>query len=147
VIDGRRAFLGLTAVGILGTAVELVTIRHWNGVMQLIPWATLALLALGLGLSIRSTSSSTVRVVGVMALVAAVAGAFGVFEHIWQNYDAAPLDYRYATRWATMSETSRWWAAANGSVGPSPILAPAVLTQTAVLLWLGSREKRILRER
>jgi hypothetical protein len=142
VIDGRRAFLGLTAVGIVGTAIELVTIRHWHGMMQLIPWATLALLTVGLVLLSRTPSPTTARIVGVIALVSAAAGLFGVFEHIWQNYGAAPLDFRYATRWTSMSETSRWWAAANGSVGPSPVLAPAILTQTAVLLGLTSRVAR-----
>ena len=68
--------------------------------------------------------------------------AFGIFEHVKANYDAGPLDRRYAARWETMSEPSRWWTAASGGVGPSPPLAPAVMAQAALCLALATAGRR-----
>jgi hypothetical protein len=73
-----------------------------------------------------------------VALTVVVVAAFGIFEHVKANYDARPLDRRFSTRWQTMSEPSRWWAAASGGVGPSPALAPAVLAQAAACLALAT---------
>jgi hypothetical protein len=74
------------------------------------------------------------RVVRGLALAVVLTSAFGIFEHTLANYDAAPLDFRYTDRWATMSTTSKWWTAASQTVGPSPTLAPGVLAQSALCL-------------
>jgi hypothetical protein len=63
---------------------------------------------------------------------------FGVYEHIASNYEAGPLDFRYADRWATMSMPARVWAAASGTVGPSPALAPATLALAGACLVLAT---------
>ena len=37
----RLSLVALTFIGILATAFELATERHWNGIEQLIPWIAL----------------------------------------------------------------------------------------------------------
>jgi len=125
----RRCFLGLAAAGIVGTGVELALTRHWNSAVQLIPWLALGILAVALGLVVARPGPKAVRAARVLVVLVVVTAAFGVFEHVLANYDAGPLDFRYASTWATMTATSRWWAAFTESVGPSPTLAPGVLAQ------------------
>jgi hypothetical protein len=79
-----------------------------------------------------------IRVVQVIAGLAAVAGLYGLYIHVQSNYDAAILDYHYTDRWPTMSFVSKLWAASSGKVGPSPVMAPAVLSQCAICLALAT---------
>lgn len=130
----RRCFIGLAAGGVVGTAAELALSRHWNSAVQLIPWYALGGLVLALVLLVAWPGPRALRAARVLAVLVMVTAAFGVFEHVLANYDAGPLDFRYANRWATMSAASRWWAAATEAVGPSPTLAPAVLAQSAMCL-------------
>lgn len=123
----RRCLLLLAALGVVATAVELAMLRHWNTFVQLIPWFSLALVAAAIALVVARPSAGRIRVVRVLALVVLLSALFGIYEHTVANYDAGPLDFRYATKWATMSSGSRWWAAFIESVGPSPALAPLVL--------------------
>jgi hypothetical protein len=130
----RRCFIGLAAVSAVGTAVELALIRHWTSTVQLIPWIALAALAVALVLLVARPGRRSLQAARVLAVAVVLTAGFGVFEHVLANYDAAPLDFRYTNRWATMSATSKWWAAASESVGPSPVLAPGVLAQSALCL-------------
>ena len=130
----RRCFVGLAAVGVIGTAVELALTRHWTSTIQLIPWFALAATAFALAMVVVRPGPRSLQIVRVLAVAVVLTAGFGVFEHVLANYDAAPLDFRYTDRWATMSATSKWWAAASESVGPSPTLAPGVLAQSALCL-------------
>jgi hypothetical protein len=134
----RRAFLTLAAAGVAGTALELAMLRHWNSPVEMIPWVVLAALGAGIAVAAVRPGRRAIRAVRWLAVVVAVTAVFGVARHVLANYDAGPLDARYTTRWATMSGPSRWWAALTQSVGPAPILAPLVLVQAAVCLWLGT---------
>lgn len=134
----RRAMLGLAAAGIIATAVELATLRHWTTTTQLIPWLVLAVLAAGVLVIGIGSSRKMIRVIRVIAVLGAIGGLYGLFIHIQSNYDAAILDYHYTDRWPHMSLTSKLWAASTGQVGPSPVMAPAVLTQIAFCLALAT---------
>lgn len=131
----RRALLALTLAGILATAFELASERHWNGFEQLIPWIALAVLAVALGLAcLRSgTAQLLARAAAVLVMCASI---YGVIDHATVNHHSGPLDQRYADTWATMPATEQWWAAVTKSVGPAPTLAPGILAQTALLLVL-----------
>jgi hypothetical protein len=133
----RRVLLGLAAAGVIGTAVELASLRHWNGLLQLVPWIALGVLVLGIAQAVLRPRVDP-RFVRLEAATVVVAAAFGSLEHLLANLDAGPLDFRYADRWAGMSAAARWWAAASGGVGPSPILAPLVLAQAAACLWFAT---------
>lgn len=134
----RRAVLGLGAAAAAGAAAELAMLRHWNGVEQLVPWATLAAVTAGMVLVALGRSRTTILTGRVIGLAAGLASLFGVYEHIASNYRAGPLDFRYTDRWPTMSAWSRWWAAASGAVGPSPVLAPAILALAGACLVLAT---------
>ena len=130
----RRIFLGLAAATAIGTALELASLRHWDGAEQLIPWVALAVLAVAIAAQwLRPTPTVTLasRIIGAVCVVSAL---FGFWEHVQSNYETAPLDFRYATSWATMSTASRWWTAASGGVGPSPALAPMILALSGLCL-------------
>lgn len=132
----RRAFVWLGATGIAGTTVELAMLRHWTSASQLVAWAALVALAVALLLTTARPTVARLRAGRYLAVAVALSAAFGVVEHIDANYASGPLDFRYADRWATMSLPARWWAAASGAVGPAPALAPAILAQAAVFVWL-----------
>jgi hypothetical protein len=134
----RRGLVLLAAIGVVGTAVELAMERHWKTGVQLIPWYTLGAIAVGVVLLAVRPRRRTVRAVRALVVAVFLVAAFGVYEHIQANYDAAPLDFRYADRWPTMSTADRWWTAASGGVGPSPPLVPAVLAQAALCLGLAT---------
>jgi hypothetical protein len=134
----RRCFLGLAVAATAGTAVELTLSRHWTSATQLIPWYALGGLAIGAVLLVARPQPASIRVVRVLAMIVTLTALLGIYEHVLANYNAAPLDLRYESKWAAMSAGSRWWAAMSESVGPSPTLAPAVLAQAAVCLLLAT---------
>jgi hypothetical protein len=81
----------------------------------------------------------------VRVLILAVLGAsiYGILDHIAVNANSGPLDARYADTWDSLPATTRWWHAVTKQVGPAPTLAPGVLAQTALLLFLAG----LLRDR
>ena len=130
----RRCFLALAVTGIAGTAAELALSRHWTSAVQLIPWYALGALVVACVLLVTRPRRAAVIAVRVLAVAVVLSAGFGIYEHVLANYHAAPLDFRYTSRWPAMSTASRWWAAASESVGPSPTLAPGVMAQAAVCL-------------
>ncbi len=133
----RRGLIALTWIGILATAFELATERHWNGLEQLTPWAALAVLAVATVLVI-IPGDRGVTATRVLALLVLAASIYGVITHIRANYNAGVLDQRYADSWDSLPVLQRWWYAATKAVGPAPTLAPGVLGQTALLLLLAT---------
>ncbi|MFN8122212.1 MAG: hypothetical protein U0237_07250 [Thermoleophilia bacterium] len=130
----RLALIGLAALSIAGTAVELATLRHWNGAVQLIPWVIAGALAVLTAVLAARPGRGAVRLVRGGAVLAILASAFGVVRHVVANYDTAPLDRVVGPRWDSMSELHRWWEAASGGVGPAPTFAAGVLAQAALCL-------------
>lgn len=143
----RQGLLGLAAAGVLGTAFELATLRHWKSAEQMIPWFALAIVTAAILAVGFRPSALRVRLAQGFAVVTLGAALFGVFEHVQSNLESGPLDATYGARWATMGMTSRWWAAATGGVGPSPTLAPAVLVQISLCLLLATLAHPVLASR
>jgi hypothetical protein len=137
----RRSLLALTLIGILATAFELATERHWNGFEQLIPWFALAVLAVAGVLAVLPGRSAQISA-RVLVLVVLGASIYGVYDHIAINYNSGALDYRFADTWDSLPATQRLWYAFTKQVGPSPPLAPAVLAQTALLLLMAGFLRR-----
>ena len=130
----RRALIAVGAIGITGTSLDLVMERHWDNLEQLIPWPALAALAVAVALIAVRPSASRLRIARVLCLAVCLLALVGVWRHVTANYEAAPLDFRFAARWDAISEPVRWWLAATKTVGPSPPLAPGVLAQAALAL-------------
>ena len=133
----RWSLVALTVVGVVATAFELATERHWNGAEQLIPWIALAVLTVAVALLFvpRARGLPAARVLAVVVLGAS---AYGVLDHVLVNYGSGALDRRYAESWDTLPAPQQWWLAVTKTVGPAPTLAPGVLGQSALQLVLAS---------
>ena len=132
----RASLTALTALGIVGTAFELATLKHWNGAMQLVPWAALVVLAGAL--AVHTGRPGCAHLVRTLAILVLVTSLFGVLEHALVNYDSGPLDQRFADSWDMLSPWLRWWYAITRTVGPAPTLAPGMLGQAAATLLLAT---------
>jgi hypothetical protein len=141
----RRGLLGLAALTIVGIAIELYTERHWTQPVQLIAWAALVLALLAICLLLGQPSAGRVRAAQIIAAIVIVSALVGIWEHIQANYNAGPLDRRYAQTWDGMSALSQWWLAARKGVGPSPPLAPGALAQAAFCVLLATVRHPALR--
>ena len=130
----RRSLIGLAALGGVGTTIELLLLRHWTNLLELIPFISLAILAVAVALLVRRPGRRSVMAARTLAGVVAASGIVGVLVHIRQNYESAPLDFRYTATWPTTPEPIRWLLAATDTVGPSPTLAPAALAFVALAL-------------
>jgi hypothetical protein len=133
----RRALIALTAIGILATAFELASERHWNGFEQLIPWLALVVLTAAALLLLLPNGRGTTAA-RLLALVVLASSIYGVVEHILANFDAGALDQRFADTWDSLPLLEQIWLAVTKTVGPAPALAPGVLGQTALLLLLAT---------
>jgi hypothetical protein len=143
----RRGFLVLAGLGVVGTSVELATLRHWNSGDQIIPWLALAGLGAAVVVLWVSPTALMVRAVRAVAVLGVLTAVLGMWEHVHANYESSPLDRRYSATWDTLSVASRWWKAITGGVGPSPLLAPAVLVQVALCLLFAAHRHPALRRR
>jgi len=132
----RTGLCALTALGIVGTAFELATLKHWNGAMQLVPWVALVVLAGALAM--HAGRPGCIYLVRTLATLVLVTSLFGVLEHALVNYDSGPLDQRFADTWDVLSPWLRWWYAITRTVGPAPTLAPGMLGQAAITLMLAT---------
>jgi hypothetical protein len=133
----RRALIALTGIGILATAFELASERHWNGFEQLVPWLALVVLTAAALLLLLPDGRGTTAA-RLLALVVLASSIYGVVEHILANFDAGALDQRFADTWDSLPLLEQIWLAVTKTVGPAPALAPGVLGQTALLLLLAT---------
>jgi hypothetical protein len=128
----RVVVIGLGVAGAGGTAVELAMSRHWNGMAQKTPWLALALVAVAFTLIVVRPNRERLWLARGLAVVVAVAALFGVWQHVRENRNAGPLDFRYAATWDSLSSADQWWKAFSKTVGPAPTLAPGVLAEAAL---------------
>lgn len=133
----RRALIALTTIGILATAFELASERHWHGFEQLIPWLALAVLT-GAALLLFLPDGRGTTAARLLALVVLATSVYGVAEHVLANFDAGALDQRFADTWDSLPLLEQIWYAITKTVGPAPTLAPGVLGQNALLLLLAT---------
>jgi hypothetical protein len=133
----RIALLLLVSLSVVATAFELATERHWNGLVQLIPWVGIAVLVLATGVLAIGGARSVV-VARVLAVLVLAASVYGVVQHVVVNYEFGALDAVYGQEWESLPVPQRWWHALTKTVGPSPPLAPGVLGQAALLLLLAA---------
>jgi hypothetical protein len=140
----RRGVLGLVALGIVGTTVELLFLGHWGSPARTIVWPALAALAIGLFLLARRPSRTSIRAARAIAGSVAVVALVGVGFHVNENLAAGPLDRHFATTWDSLPAIRQWWLAVTGGVGPAPTLAPGVLLQLGLALLLATVRHPVL---
>src|SRR2546421_12517065 len=88
----RRGLLGLGALTTLGIVLELGVERHWTQPLQFVPWVAAAALAVAIALLMRAPSRARVRLAQVLAVAVVLSAAPGSAVHVYENYDAGPLD-------------------------------------------------------
>lgn len=133
----RLGVLGLAALSVLATGYELAATRHWNSIIQLIPWLTLLVLVVAVALATVGGGRLVVAT-RVLAGLALLASLFGVFQHVSANRAAGSLSSQYSDSWDGRSTAGKWWLAATKSVGAAPPLAPGALGQSALLVLLST---------
>ncbi|HEY3336181.1 MAG TPA: hypothetical protein VGK16_13195 [Candidatus Limnocylindrales bacterium] len=134
----RRGLLGLAALGLARTVLELAFLRHWSGATQLLVWPGVIALAAALLALVRHPSARAVRIARAMALVVVAIAVVGVGFHVLENLDAGPLDRAYAATWDRLIGLGQLWLATTGGVGPAPVLAPGALAEIALCLLLAT---------
>src|SRR5919108_713074 len=76
--------------------------------------------AVAVGLLARARSRAGVRLARILAVAVVLSAAMGIWQHVYANYDAGPLDFHYTDTWDSLPEATLWWLALTKSVGPSP---------------------------
>ncbi|SRR6266545_6676531 len=121
----RRFLLAILAIGMAGTAVELLLLKHDEGLTQLIP-----LVLMGLGLvtiawhAVRPGSVSARAVRGVM-LAFVTAGVAGIYLHYRAN-----VEFQLETD-PSLRGGPLLWKVLEAKVPPA--LAPGVMVQLGLL--------------
>jgi hypothetical protein len=134
----RVGLLGLAALTIAGIGADLAVERHWSQPIQLVPWASLAVLAAAIVLLLRLHTRGSVHIARAAAVLVILASVIGVWQHVAANYAAGPLDIQYSNVWANLSELTRWWLAVTKSIGVAPPFAPGALAESAICVLLAT---------
>ena len=121
----RRFLLGLLLLGLVGTAAELVLLRHYDGACQLIPLTLIALALLVIGWHLRRPGAASVHALQVTMTAFIVAGVIGVFLHYQGN-----LEFQMETD-RTQHGSALFWKVMRAEAPPA--LAPGVMTQLGLL--------------
>ena len=134
----RLGLIGLALLGIIGTAIELVFLEHWDGLTQQIVWPAMLVLCLALLLSVWQPTPAKVWTARALVLAVAAIAVVGIWFHVQENLDAGPLDREYADTWDATSTLEQYWLAVTGQVGPAPTLAPGALAEISLALLLAT---------
>jgi hypothetical protein len=141
----RRGLLWLAALTSAGIGVELAADRHWTQPVQLIAWAALGAVALALLLVAWSPTRRKLQLARLLVILVILSAIWGVWEHVYANYDAGVLDFAYVDTWDGLTEPTRWWLAVTKTVGPSPPLAPGALAQASLAVLIATLRHPMLR--
>ena len=121
----RRMLLGLLVLGLIGTAVELLFLSHFEDVLQLVP---LALIALALGILLwhaAARNAASVHALRATMVLAIVSAGVGFVLHYRANAEFQ-LDIDPSARGPAL------WMKVLRAKAP-PALAPGVLAHLGLL--------------
>ena len=102
----------------------------------MLPWVTLAVVTVATVALVVRVRKATVMLAMVVAAVAMVMAIVGTWQHFEENYNSAPIDYRYTEDWGGMSKPERMWAVAGGYAGHVPVTAAGILLLIGLALAL-----------
>ncbi len=120
----RRALLALLVLGSIGTVVELLLLKHTDGVWQLTPILLSGGTLLALAWFGVAHSRASLRALQAVMLLALVSGGIGVVQHFRSNLVYASESNPSLTGWALYLEAV---------MGSNPTLAPGVMVQLALI--------------
>lgn len=121
----RRFVLALFAIGILGTAADLLLTGHFEDVWQLAPLLVIAASTLTLAWHVARPSRSSARLHQALMVLFIVSGLVGTFMHYKANIEFELEMY------PGLAGTELWWKAIQGASPPS--LAPGAMVALGLL--------------
>ncbi len=120
-----RTFLfALSASLFAGTVVELITVKHYQDWLQLVPFALGGLGMVATAVVWRRPARTTVAAFRLLMLVIAVGSALGVYKHVEGNYAFA---HEIHPRASTTSLVK------SALTGRDPLMAPGILAIGATI--------------
>ena len=120
----RKALLGLLVIGNVGTLVELLLLKHTDGVWQLAPLLLSGATLLVLVWFAIAGSATALRALGVVLAFGLVSGGVGVVQHLRGN-----LAYAKDSN-PSLAGRELYVEAVMGS---TPTLAPGMMVQLALI--------------
>jgi hypothetical protein len=120
----RPLLLALVIFTAAGLVPELLLLKHYDSVLQLVPFAVLAATLVTSALAWRRPAPRTIAAFRVVMWLCLVAGIVGVFLHAKGNWE-----------WALeRDETLHGWPLAWKILrGATPLLAPGAMAQLGLL--------------
>jgi hypothetical protein len=120
----RRILLGVLALGLVGTGVELLLLEHWDGAWQMVPLVLFALALVTTAWHAADRRATSLRVLRVVMLLLIAGGAAGLMLHYRGN-----VEFELET-----TPTLRGLALfARAMMGATPALAPGAMIQTGLI--------------
>ena len=134
----RAGLLWLVFLGLVGLAGALAYERHWDGVWQLVPWATIGAVFLTLLIVVIWPARLTRKLARFAAVATIIVALVGMWQHFDENYQTASQDVNYTETWESLSLLDRVREVAKGSVGQVPIYAAGVLIPLGLALSIAT---------
>lgn len=120
----RRMLLAVLVLGVAGTELELLLLKHTDGVWQLIPITLNAITLVVLGWYAIGRSAGALRALQITMVLYVIAGGVGVIQHFRGNIAYA------ADSNPSLSGNELYKEAVMGS---TPTLAPGTMVQLALV--------------
>ena len=121
----RALLLGIVAIGMAGTTLDLLLLEHYEDPWQIAPLAMLALGLVVVGWAWRSGTATAIRAMRIAMAVFLVTGAVGVFLHYRGNTEFQHEMDPTLQGWALFFKVMRAKA--------PPALAPMAIVQIGLL--------------
>jgi hypothetical protein len=120
----RSALLLILAIGLVGTEVELLLLKHFDGVWQLIPVVLIGIAILATLWFALSKRATALRALELTMLVFVASGALGVVQHFNGNIEYAK-DSNPSLAGAELYK--------EAVMGSTPTLAPGTMVQLGLV--------------
>jgi hypothetical protein len=121
----RRLLLVILVIGLTGTAVELLLLKHDEGPLQLVPLVSIGLALAAIGWHLVQPSRASLLALQMVMVLFLAAGVAGIFLHLRAN-----LEYQREFD-ASLRGRALVWQALQAKVPPA--FAPGVMLQLGLI--------------
>jgi hypothetical protein len=121
----RRLLLAVITLGLIGTAVDLVLLEHYEDSWQLVPLFVIVMALGAIAAYMRTGSALTIRVLQSVMLLCVLVGGIGVVLHYQGNLEIQVDMDPTLSHWQYFTKVMRAKA--------PPALAPAAMAQLGLL--------------
>lgn len=121
----RRLLLAVITLGLIGTAIDLVLLEHYEDSWQLVPLFVIAVALVTIGAYIATGSALAIRALQLVMVFCVLAGGIGFVQHYRGNLEIQMDMDPTLSRWQYFAKVMRAKA--------PPALAPAAIVQLGLL--------------